>query len=86
MQGTVNLPSVAVKVSGDDGKEGSEWTRAFTIHAPSLTLPEAPRLLMDAEGTASLLLAWSKYLREFIAIGTSEAVKEKHREIRVDSI
>ena len=80
----MNLPSIAVKISGNDGADGTDWKREFVIHAPSLTTAEAPRLLADAEGAASLLLVWTKYLREFIGLGMTDAARERHRDERAD--
>lgn len=78
----MNLPSVACEISGTDGRENSEWERKFTLHGPSLTLAEAPRLLVDAEGTASLLLVWCGHLRDFIRLGSEASAKERIMELR----
>ncbi len=82
----MQLPSVAIKVSGNDGVKGSEWERNVTLHQPSLTGADSMRLLADVESVCSLLISgWLPMLRQFNKAMSEKAAQKRMDEIRMES-
>ena len=78
----MDLPRIGVKISGNDGKDGTEWSDTFVLDFPSILDTEVVHRRSQVRSLVGLLMAWDRALDDMCTRVASKAVDQRAQEER----